>query len=467
MSMVHASLWADEVATWSAAARGWGGLGRLVHHQDAVFGLYYAAMHLWIAVAGTSPLALRIPSAVAAVATLVVTARLARRLTGSAVAGAAASGFLAVDPYFVFYGANARPYAVLALLSAWTTDLVTQNEAPTRRTLATYTAVCCVGVYLHLFFGLLVLAQVLALSIWNRIRARHFLVCWTAIAVSAVPLVVVATSQRAQISWIPEANLSEYHTWWTHLVGRGGMPEVVFAGLSVLGLTVGGVPRSVRGLLAASATFGSLALVTMSWWWPSYDSRYVIESTPAIAVLVAIGLLQLTRWVAKPPSRTRLAQAGTRVFVGAVLLLCLTAGVVNAARTWSQQRQPFFYENLAAAAEGLRDVSTSGTGVLFLPAEARGSLYYYLDKDQDGDLGLVDLTAAHDVTPDAAGNFSGSNRSLAQAVIAARSFQQLVLVELGALPLAQSRQLAASLLGSHEIGRQHFGGMTLVLLSRR
>ncbi len=71
------SLWTDEAATLSAAQRSRRDLWRMLQHLDAVHGLYYAAMHVWTQVAGTSPLALRLPSAVAvgacAVGVLVLT----------------------------------------------------------------------------------------------------------------------------------------------------------------------------------------------------------------------------------------------------------------------------------------------------------------------------------------------------------------------------------------------------------
>src|SRR5205807_9226878 len=63
------SLWADELATWGAVRLGWGQLFRLSGHVDAVVAPYYALAKVWTAVAGTSPVALRLPSAFAMAAT--------------------------------------------------------------------------------------------------------------------------------------------------------------------------------------------------------------------------------------------------------------------------------------------------------------------------------------------------------------------------------------------------------------
>ena len=56
------ALWADELATWGAVRLSWGALFRLLGNVDAVVGPYYALMKLWTGVAGTSTLALRLPS---------------------------------------------------------------------------------------------------------------------------------------------------------------------------------------------------------------------------------------------------------------------------------------------------------------------------------------------------------------------------------------------------------------------
>src|SRR6202034_4096331 len=58
-------LWRDELATWSAASRTLPQLWAMVHNVDAVLGLYYLGLHLWMAVFGDSAAAMRLPSALA------------------------------------------------------------------------------------------------------------------------------------------------------------------------------------------------------------------------------------------------------------------------------------------------------------------------------------------------------------------------------------------------------------------
>ena len=466
VSSVHASMWADEVATWSAATRSWDGLHRLVRHQDVVFALYYATMHLWVSIVGHGPFAMRLPSLVACIATVAVTARMTTRVTGSRYAGLAAGAWLTLNPFFVFFGSDARPYAFIALLAALDTQLVIE-PGPVRRARAVrYALLSVLGLYLHLYFALLVMAHAAGLAVADRRRARSFLASWVAICVSAVPLAVAAFKQRAQIGWLPHTHPAGYYTWWSHLVGRGALVSIVFAALCIYGVSRAPLPRSTRIVLLAVAVIGPLVLVTMSWWWPTYDGRYVVECVPAIAVVVGAATLTLGRrlrsYVGSRDVRGRVVRAG----YGAGVVAAALALSVNAMSTLQQQRRGYFYENLAAAASRLRAAAGAGTGVIFVPAEARGALYYYLDADQDGDLGVVDVNSVPGATPPAAANFSGLNRPLTTTMARAGSYRTLIVVELGATPAPVWTRLNALLGPTRTTERQSFGAMTLVYLRR-
>ena len=77
-------LWADEVDSVSAALRPLPALVRLLHHQDAPLGAYYLALHGWTRIAGTSAWALRLPSALAVLVAVALTAWLGHRIIGPA-----------------------------------------------------------------------------------------------------------------------------------------------------------------------------------------------------------------------------------------------------------------------------------------------------------------------------------------------------------------------------------------------
>ncbi|WP_433289500.1 glycosyltransferase family 39 protein [Micromonospora sp. CA-244673] len=119
----HAQPWRDELATWSAATRPVPDLVRLAGTIDAATGPYYLLMHGWTALAGTSPTALRLPSALAMAGAAALTARLGAQLVGPR-AGLLAGLLLAVLPATSRYGQEARPYAPATLFAVLATLLL-------------------------------------------------------------------------------------------------------------------------------------------------------------------------------------------------------------------------------------------------------------------------------------------------------------------------------------------------------
>lgn len=115
-------LWRDELATWSAASRTIPQLWGMVHNIDAVLGIYYLGLHLWMAVFGQSAAAMRLPSVIAMAAAAAVVALIGRRLGGS-LAGLAGGLVFAVIPSVSRYAQEARPYAFAMFFTALATLL--------------------------------------------------------------------------------------------------------------------------------------------------------------------------------------------------------------------------------------------------------------------------------------------------------------------------------------------------------
>jgi mannosyltransferase len=113
-------LWRDELASWSAANRTVPQLWSMVHNIDAVLGLYYLGLHLWMAVFGQSATAMRVPSVIAMAAAAGVVALIGRRL-GGGVAGLASGLVFAVIPSVSRYAQEARPYAFATFFAALAT----------------------------------------------------------------------------------------------------------------------------------------------------------------------------------------------------------------------------------------------------------------------------------------------------------------------------------------------------------
>jgi uncharacterized membrane protein len=446
------SMWADETATWSAATRSWSQLGRLLHHQDAVFAVYYAAMHIWTALAGTSALALRAPSAMAAVATVFATGRLAQKRYG-AVAGVAAGLSLALNPFFMFYAIDARPYAVAAMLGVLSTDaLLTDNG---RQRWSSYAALTAVGVLAHLYFVLFVLAQIIGMACTDRPRARRAVLAAAPALLAASALGAVGWTQRHQINWLPHTRPADLLLWWRHLTGTGVAGAIV-AVLSLVGLAALRAHRRDLAVIGVGLALPSLLLVAVSQWWPLYDRRYVVESAPLIAVTAGCGVVALIErtqrvcWTRPIRAITGAVAAGIVAIAGAV--------------TWMALDKAYFHENLAAAADELREIPAN-SAVAFVPGEARGALYYYLDSDQDGDLPLRDITAPPHTGPVTSANFSGSTDPFDVALHDAGRANHLVIVDLGAPTANVDHSLLTASFAP--CGSERFGQMSLLYFCRR
>ncbi|MGW5671088.1 glycosyltransferase family 39 protein, partial [Micromonospora sp. NPDC003776] len=155
----HAQPWRDELATWSAAPRPVRDLVRLAGTIDAATGPYYLFMHGWTALFGTSPTALRLPSALAMAAAAGLTARLGERLVGAPV-GLLAGLLFAVVPDTSRYGQEARPYALATLLAVLATLLLADAlRAPTWRRWTGYAVVATALGLTHLIAVTLLVAH--------------------------------------------------------------------------------------------------------------------------------------------------------------------------------------------------------------------------------------------------------------------------------------------------------------------
>lgn len=113
------SLWLDEILNVDIA-RGVGDLpwySWIIGFERENGPLYFAMQALALSAGGAIELAFRLPSALIGSATVAALAFVAFRLTGSAFAAAAAGLLLCAAPFHVFYSREARPYALLVLLS--------------------------------------------------------------------------------------------------------------------------------------------------------------------------------------------------------------------------------------------------------------------------------------------------------------------------------------------------------------
>lgn len=287
--LTGASLWADELATWGAIRLGWAQLWRLGGSVDAVLTPYYAALKVFAGFAGTSTVALRLPSLIAAVLTAVVVAELGRRAAGD-LAGLLAGLLWAVLPVTARYAQEARPYAVVVFLASLALlALIRLLDRPGPGRAAAYAAAVALTGILHPLSGLLMIAGHAVAGF--RVR-RAWLPAAVIGGLPAAALMLYASRQTAQISWIHPVGVQTLRL----------LPAQLFvsaiAGGMVLALAVTGLRRDRIGWALAAAGFVPpgllLAAGTVTAIWVP---RYVLIAIPALVVLAARGAGSRTVWI--------------------------------------------------------------------------------------------------------------------------------------------------------------------------
>ncbi|WP_231935231.1 glycosyltransferase family 39 protein [Micromonospora viridifaciens] len=313
----HAQPWRDELATWSAATRPVGDLVRLAGTIDAATGPYYLFMHGWTALAGTSPAALRLPSALAMAGAAALIARLGERLVTARV-GLLAGLLFAVLPSTSRYGQEARPYALATLFAVLATLLlVGALRRPSWRRWTGYAlAVAALGLT-HLIALTLLAAHglVVLLAAWRgsavaglgaparaaagdranggqpvrdqdggpafRLAWRWLLALLPA-ALLVTPLVLVAGGQRSrQLDWVHLARPADLMALPAGLA-QSGVVGGLLVGLAALGAGRLGRRALLPGaavLLPVLLLFAAGALV------PLWVTRYLVFTVPFACLL--------------------------------------------------------------------------------------------------------------------------------------------------------------------------------------
>jgi mannosyltransferase len=349
--LVRQPLWYDEVATTDASRRSLGQLWHLLQHTDAVFGGYYALIHLLLAV-GDAAWWLRLPSLLATVATVLLVGRIGRELLGERL-GVLAALIFAVNPFVVAYAHDARPYALAMLgVTAAASQLLLHRTAkvPTLR----WAGWAAFAVVAHLFAIVSLLPQLPLLSGGARRRRLAALVpLLLAAAIGAVSL-----SQRGQVGWLSRPAWYALFTGWATLSGGWWM-----AALPAIGAVLAIRYRQGRwATIVVWAVAPLLVLVLASLVTPVYLPRYLIEVTPALALLSALGVRGLVTLAARSATSTH-TMAFRSIAAAAAVVVLLIAVV--------QGEKPYQYENLPAAADFIRDSALPGDGLVYLGDTAR------------------------------------------------------------------------------------------------
>lgn len=301
------NLWLDEAATVSIASQHGPAFAAALARDGGNMLGYYAVMHVLIGAFGHGAVVLRLPSAIAAAATVAITAAIGLRLWDRQIA--AVSGLIAaVSLSLVYWGQDARSYAVMIALIAGSflaaTALV-ESERPSRGAWPAYVVLTTGAMYAALAAALVIPAHLVLLA--RRPARRRALVSGVAVvALCSIPLAVLAAERgSSQLFWVPAPSLRTAKQVLQALTSSGLQPGYYTASgdalLVITGLlALAGLAETVRALrvrapdawaaavVAAWLVVPILAALAVSAAGHSiFQARYVLVSLPAMALLLA------------------------------------------------------------------------------------------------------------------------------------------------------------------------------------
>jgi Dolichyl-phosphate-mannose-protein mannosyltransferase len=276
--------------------------------------LHNFVLYLWMQAFGASEAAARSLSVCFAVGFLLAAHALFRRLLAPWLALALVT-ILAVSPFFVYYGQQARPYSLIALLAtANMLAFLRVIEQPCRRRVSVWAA-SCVLLGLAQYVGVLIVLCELAVGLMGLPAARRALLGASAVAGVAIlawpvvamgPSLLNADDPLTGIDWMAPPTPRTFMSFYVSIFG--GVPGVLPRALMVVPLAVLALVY-VRGalkhrvlplahvfLLLASAGVPVLVFL-LSYAGPKalFAPRQLIGSAVAFVALIGLCLARLPR----------------------------------------------------------------------------------------------------------------------------------------------------------------------------
>lgn len=355
---LDSGFWIDEVYALRDSFRS--PLGDVVtrYPGDNHHPLYAIFGRLMLVVFGESPWAVRLPAALAGVATIPVVYALARRV-GGRVESLLAAAMLAVSYHHVWFSQNARGYTLMALLATVSTiALLRALEAPSASRSLQYALLAALGVYAHLTMVFVVFAHaaVAAIELWRpaagRPRPDWKLLALAFVSAGLLTLALYAPLLDEVLAFFVNSSSDLEGTSTTGwalqeairvlLVGIGGPAALVGAVLlgaggliAVLGvLSIWRMDRNaaLAFTLPAFAMLGG-ALLGRGTMYP----RFFFFLAGIAVVIFARGVFSFADWLA---SRT-VSPARARSFAVAVMLVVIAASAASLSFNFRYPKQDF------------------------------------------------------------------------------------------------------------------------------
>jgi mannosyltransferase len=296
------SVWYDEAATIISSTRSWDQLWLMVGNVDAVHAAYYAVMHVVFDLFGYSPLALRVPSAIAigiAAALTVVLGRVLDRPRLGVIGGIV----FCLLPRTTWAGTEGRSYALTAALAVLLTILlVVASRRSSRMLWVLYAVTVVISCLVFVYIALIVVAHAVTMAWWfasSRSRAwppAARWLRWTAVATAIVaPFALAVIGQSGQVHWLKAPGAQ---TPREVLENQWFFTSTEFAVVGWALIAVGAVLllRRPRGLSPASVLLPALLLPTVlllvasATVTPIYNPRYLTMCVPFVALVIAAAI---------------------------------------------------------------------------------------------------------------------------------------------------------------------------------
>lgn len=476
------SLWTDEAATISAAERDLPDLWRMLGSLDLVHGFYYLCIHAWVSMFGPSAFSLRLPSALATGVAAACVYWLGTRLGGRQLAVWAVVIF-AVLPRVFWAGIEGRSYAMTAMFAAAATlALMVALDRNSKVVWVAYSGLALAGILSNLFVGLLIAAHLVSMF-WDRTITRVQRIRWAVAAgaacVISAPFLIAASRQAGQLGtrdfglsdlaqnvavnqWFlgdtpttttgvsrTTIRLNDLASWWlpaSLVVAAIGWLLMAYAVYRALRVTDpnddhrSAVAWLVPWIVIPTAVIGVYSVLAT----PMYSPRYLTFAAPAVALLMASGLLAI------PQRRLRL----TTIIV---LVLAVVPIFVSQRQIYGKNSSDWI-----SASQYVEDNARSGDGVYFAPRydvpgetvgqTTRGILTAYPRAFDE----LLDVTLLQN--PDAAGDLTGASRRLADSSPELSALSTLWVVRRLDYPEASARADDAFLLAAGFSRRADWAG---------
>ena len=291
------SLWHDEVLTaYSAQVPLTRVIASVRSHETAPPG-YLILMNVWSKIAGLSDLALRLPSALIGIATVILLWRMGAELFDSTIALTAAAT-LAVSPIHIAYSQEARGYALLVLLlllCIWSFARRLRKGSTSAQ--IAYVVIATFALYTHTY-AIFTLAALNLFFFWRLLRkfptgvgVRRWILLQLAIILLFGPWIAPTLEvARMGLPWLVKS--TPFHDAMMSYAG-GRIAATVMGIFCALALYRGWRRRDDRVLLllllAIVPVLGPII-------YGVFTSRYGIAALIGLTFLTAYGAASLGRW---------------------------------------------------------------------------------------------------------------------------------------------------------------------------